>query len=90
MLVYDNLASNRFQWISTAQQQNEKKSRISLPEADPENDPYWAEVLHFLGCVRQGRKPAISWEDALRSCELAFSAIESSCSGQPVQVAARE
>ena len=84
LLVYDNLASSRFHWISTAKSKDEINSRISLPQVDPGNDPYLAEVQHFIQCVRHGKEPAVSWEDALRSCELAFCAIESARSGQPV------
>jgi predicted dehydrogenase len=87
MLVYDNLASSSVHWISTAKSQAEVGSRISLPQVDSGNDPYWAEVLDFIECVRYQKRPAVSWEDALRSCELAFSAIESTRSGQPVIVA---
>ena len=65
----------------------EMGSRISLPQVDAGNDPYLAEVQHFIHCVRHGREPAVSWQDALRSCELAFCAIESIRSGQPVNLA---
>ena len=87
MLVYDNLASSRFHWISTANSKDEISSRITLPQIDPGNDPYFAEVQHFMQCVRDGKQPAVSWEDALRSCELAFCVIESARSGQPVTIA---
>jgi UDP-N-acetylglucosamine 3-dehydrogenase len=89
MLVYDNLASSRFHWISRAKSGDEAVSRISLPQVDPGNDPYLAEVQHFIHCVRHAKKPAVSWEDALHSCELAFCAIESTRSGQPVTVGTR-
>ena len=89
MLVYDNLASSRLHWIPTARSGGEIGSRISLPQVDPGNDPYLAEVQHFIHCVRHGEDPAVSWEDALRSCELAFCALESTRSGHPVPVAKR-
>ncbi len=84
MLVYDNLASSRFHWMSTTNSRDEMGSRISLLQVDPDNDPYLAETQDFIHCVRHGKKPAVSWEDALRSCELAFCAVESARSGQPV------
>jgi predicted dehydrogenase len=87
MLVYDNHASSRFHWISTVKNGEEMGSRISLPQVDPGNDPYLAEVQHFIHCIRHGKEPAVSWQDALYSCELAFCAIESTRSGQPVTVA---
>lgn len=89
MLVYDNLASSHFHWISRANTADDIGSKISLPQVDPGSDPYLAEVQHFIDCVRHRKEPAVSWEDALRSCELAFCAIESTQSGQPVTVAER-
>jgi myo-inositol 2-dehydrogenase/D-chiro-inositol 1-dehydrogenase len=60
------------------------KSRISLPETQDRNDPYLAEVSHFVECVRTDHVPQVTFEDALRSCEIAFRAMDSARSGAPL------
>jgi len=87
MLQYDNLTCQNFQVASTAEQEAGPSSRISLPEADPSNDPYVAEAQHFIECVRGSSKPDIPVEDSLRSCELAFRCIESARRGIPLLAA---
>lgn len=77
MLSYDNLGCENLKVVSTAETGAGPASRISLPEADPSNDPYLAEIRHFVDCIHNQRTPSVSWEDALKSCELAFAAIES-------------
>jgi predicted dehydrogenase len=85
MLHYDNLACQNLQIVSTAGQDAGPISRISLPEADPSNDPYVGEARHFIECIRNEANPGIPVEESLRSCELAFRCIESAQRGAPVQ-----
>lgn len=86
MLHYDNLNCLNLKIVSTKESEGEPGSRISLPESDPSNDPYFAEVNHFVECLREQRQPTVSFEESLKSCELAFRAIESSRLGIPVTV----
>jgi predicted dehydrogenase len=85
MLHYDNLSCQSLEVVSTAEPEAGPSSRISLPEADPSNDPYIAEARHFIECIRQDRNPDIPFEESLRSCELAFRCIESARQGIPIQ-----
>jgi predicted dehydrogenase len=85
MLHYDNLTCQNLQVVSTAEPEAGPSSRISLPEADPGNDPYVAEARHFIDCIRNDRKPDIPVEESLRSCELAFLCLESARRGVPLQ-----
>ena len=89
MLSYDSLKCGNFSLQSTTQPDSAISSRISLPEADPSNDPYFAEVSHFIECIRNRRQPEVSWEDALKSCELAFVAIESAKKDVPLLTVTR-
>jgi UDP-N-acetylglucosamine 3-dehydrogenase len=86
MLRYDNLTCQNLQVVSTAEQEAGPSSRISLPEADPSNDPYVAEARHFIECIRNESKPNIPVDESLRSCELSFRCIESARRGIPLQV----
>jgi predicted dehydrogenase len=86
MLQYDNLTCQNLQVIPTAESVTGPSSRISLPEADPSNDPYVAEAHHFIDCIREDHKPDIPFEESLKSCELAFRCIESARLGVPLQV----
>jgi UDP-N-acetylglucosamine 3-dehydrogenase len=86
MLSYDSLSCANFKVVSTAETESAPSSRISLPEADPSSDPYFTEVSHFVDCIRSHRQPDVSWEDSLRSCQLAFLAIESVRQGIPLRL----
>ncbi len=84
MLHYDNLTCSNINVVSTTEPRSGPESRISLPESDHSNDPYFAEVSHFIDCIRQEHAPAVSFEESLKSCELAFRAIESARLGVPL------
>jgi UDP-N-acetylglucosamine 3-dehydrogenase len=84
ILGYDNLTCRNLTMASTVETDVGPRSRISLPEADPTNDPYLAEVSHFFDCICNLQRLAIPWEDSLKSCELAFLAIESARRGIPL------
>ncbi|MFN8007996.1 MAG: Gfo/Idh/MocA family oxidoreductase [Terriglobia bacterium] len=86
MLSYDSLAARSTSWLSTAKIESAPESKISLPPIESSDDPYFSEVAQFIDAVRGKREPAVTWEDALRSCELAFAALESVRLGQPVYV----
>lgn len=45
-----------------------------------------AEVQHFLDCVRQGREPLITAQDAFIALKMAEAVIESARTNQPVQM----
>ncbi len=86
LLRYDNLTCEPFKLVSTQEAGAGSGSRISLPESYPSNDPYFAEISHFIDCVRQGVPPSVTFEDSLKSCELAFCAIDSARTGTPMAV----
>jgi UDP-N-acetylglucosamine 3-dehydrogenase len=83
LLHYDNLSSKNFDWVSTVETKDKLKSRIYLPESGDNSDPYSSEVSHFVECVRNRRSPVVSIQDALKSCEIAFLAMDSARRGVP-------
>jgi UDP-N-acetylglucosamine 3-dehydrogenase len=86
LLQYDSLGSKSLEWICTAETEHKSLSRISLPESNDGNDPYLAEVGHFVECVRSGRSPGIPIEDSLKACEIAFLAMDSARDGVPRRI----
>jgi predicted dehydrogenase len=84
MLHYDNQACQPLKIVSTVESKSGASSRISLPDADPGSDPYVAEARHFIECIQTQRQPDVTFEESLRSCELAFRCIESARQGMPV------
>jgi UDP-N-acetylglucosamine 3-dehydrogenase len=84
MLYYDNLASKGIEWIPTGASGDTSGSRIFVPETDDDRGPYLAEVAHFIDCVRSHRLPDVTYEEALKSCEVAFVAMESARLGTPL------
>jgi predicted dehydrogenase len=85
LLHYDNLSSKSMEWVSTVETKDKSESRISLPESNDSSDPYFAEVSHFVECVRNDRSPAVPVQAALKACEIAFLAISSARDGVPLQ-----
>ena len=85
MLSYDNLSSKTLVWVPAAEPEKQSTSRISLPETDDSHNPYFVEVNHFVDCIRNHRIPDVTYEEALRSCVIAFMAIESAKLGIPLQ-----
>ena len=85
MLSYDNLSCKSLEWVPTAELEKQLTSRISLPETNDSHNPYFSEVSHFVDCVRNHRIPDVTYEEALRSCGVAFMAIESAKLGVPLQ-----
>ncbi len=86
ILSYDSAAAKSFDLQSTLEKEEMTGSRISLPETDPEHDPYFLELKHFVGCLREGQPVQIPWQEALKACEVAFCAMESAKKGIPIQI----
>lgn len=59
-------------------------------DQDRFRDAYTAELADFVDCVRTGRTPAVTGEDARASLAIALAAIESATTGGPVGVGAVE
>lgn len=50
----------------------------------PGDDPYLAELRHFLACITQGATPIVTSRDALAALQLSLAGIESADTGRPV------
>jgi predicted dehydrogenase len=87
LLDFDSQSAHDFQWISTCETGQAAASRISFPEVSARSDPYFAEISHFIECVRNQQPPAVSWREALKACDVAFLAIESARLGIPMKSA---
>ncbi len=61
------------------------QSRTSSPTA-PEDDPFYAELAHFVRAVDQGRSPQVSAYDGLMAVKIALGAIESERQGKPIAI----
>jgi UDP-N-acetylglucosamine 3-dehydrogenase len=85
LLSYDSAVAKSFELHST-QEKDGSLSRIALPPAAPEGDVYYLEMKHFVDCLTEGRPVSIPWQEALRACSAAFSAMESARSGAVVKM----
>lgn len=56
----------------------------------PDEEPYGAELAHFLHCYKTGEKPRVSAHDGLMAVKIALAAIESMRIGRPVEIATFE
>ena len=64
---------------------------VELPTVLPDSSdvghhPFQAEVDHFVECVRHGRESHCNLEDALKTHEVAFAALESARTRRPVRL----
>jgi predicted dehydrogenase len=57
----------------------------SSPLAD-EDEPYTAQLHHFLRCIETGETPRVSPEDGRMAVKMALAAVESLRTGTPVHV----
>jgi predicted dehydrogenase len=48
--------------------------------------PFQAEIDHLVDCIRQGRQSHCSLDDSIKTHEIAFAALESSRTSQPVRL----
>jgi len=62
---------------------------VAVPESPVLEDPYSLELKHFIDCVKEGRAPCITAEDAYEALEMALAALESIETGRPVSLRKR-
>ena len=58
--------------------------RAAFNPLAPEQEPYYAELAHFLSCFEQGIEPQVTARDALMAVKISLAAIESMRSGRPI------
>lgn len=59
---------------------------ISPDSSDVSHHPFQGEIDHFLDCVRNGRESHCNLEDAIKTHEVVFAALQSRQTGRPVQL----
>lgn len=52
----------------------------------PEEQPYYAELAHFLSCFERGVEPQVTARDALMAVKISLAAMESMRSGRPITI----
>lgn len=58
--------------------------RVQVPSSPLIHEPYYGEIRHFLECIRTGKEPIVTAEDAYRALEIALAAEASAQTGKPV------
>lgn len=59
---------------------------VAVPESPLVQNPYEAELSHFLDCLASGAEPLVTAEDALKAVELGCAVRQSAFTGQPVDL----
>lgn len=59
---------------------------VAVPESPLLETPYAKELHHFISCIKEEREPLVSAEDAYEALAISLAAIESSRTGEPVQI----
>lgn len=65
-------------------------TNTSASPLSPEDDPYYAELAHFLDCLENGKPFRVSPHDGLMAVKVSLAAIESMRRGEPVDIATFE
>ena len=61
--------------------------RSSYTPLAPEDNPYFAELAHFLDCFQNGTQPRVTAHDALMAVKVSLAITESVRTGQPIEIA---
>ncbi|WP_079912592.1 Gfo/Idh/MocA family protein [Paenibacillus sp. 32352] len=72
--------------VHTARSSDEERPRVAVPKSPAYHDPYYYELEHFAECLRNGSEPVVSTGDAYKAMEIAFAAMASAQTGQPVRL----
>lgn len=59
---------------------------VEIPQSPSFKDPYYLELEHFLGCIRNGSEPLVTAQDACKALEIARAALESIRTGKVVEL----
>jgi predicted dehydrogenase len=84
VLEYDSRASSPVEVWRKAKAG--RAAGVMVPESPLAESPYLLEVREFMDCVRTGRRPSVTPEEAYAALELALAAIESSRRGEVVKL----
>ena len=82
LLEYDSAAASPLQVWRKAK--GESAPGVMVPESPLAESPYLVEIREFMDCVRTGRQPSVTPQDAYDALELALAAVESSRRGEVV------
>jgi len=66
------------------------KIRSTTSPLAPDDNPYYAELAHFLECLETGQSFRVTPRDALQGVKVALAAIESVRTGKPIDIATFE
>ena len=66
------------------------KVRSTASPIAPDDNPYYAELKHFLDCLETGQPFRVTPRDALEGVKVALAAIESVRTGKPINLATFE
>lgn len=89
MLEWDAEEDGPIQLIM-ANDKGDGKVRTALSPLAPEDNPYNAELAHFLDCLETGKPFRVTPHDALMAVKVALASIESMRTGKPVDIATFE
>jgi predicted dehydrogenase len=57
---------------------------VAVPESPLSDDPYTAEIRHFVDCVINDKQPQITTKDAVNALKVSIAALESIKTGKPI------
>ena len=61
-------------------------AKVKVPESPLVEDPYTAELRHFIECIKNDEEPNVTGKDAINALRICLAALESIKTGQPVDL----
>lgn len=59
---------------------------VKVPESPLVEDPYTAEIRHFIDCILNNKKPAVTTADAINALRVCLAVLDSIKTGKPVNL----
>ena len=81
MLEYDSRNTVSMNLSMTSKKNGEVNC---ISESPVKEDPYTEELLHFIDCFKDNKKPLVTPYDAFKALEISLSALESIKTGKPI------
>jgi predicted dehydrogenase len=83
LMSFDSRTATPIRTVTFAQGAG-RAAGVAIPENPTAENPYQAEIAHFVECLETGQEPRVTGEDGYKAMEIALAAIRSAETGEPV------
>ncbi|MCM3740610.1 Gfo/Idh/MocA family oxidoreductase [Oceanobacillus luteolus] len=81
IIEYD---SSKVTPVVASRKETASSEGVAVPESPMKDNPYFAELEHFIHCIQTDAEPVVTAEDAYKAMEISLAALESIETGKVV------